>query len=75
MLGPEMKSTGECLGIATTFEDALLKGLIAAGYDLKKKAVSSFLFEIRISRKLFKLPINLQEWALNSMEPVEQQMF
>ena len=28
MLGPEMKSTGECLGIATTFEDALLVGLM-----------------------------------------------
>mgnify|MGYP000941675775 FL=1 len=27
MLGPEMKSTGECLGIGRTFEDALLKGL------------------------------------------------
>lgn len=37
MLGPEMKSTGECLGIAKTFEDALLKGLVAAGYDLKKE--------------------------------------
>ncbi len=37
MLGPEMKSTGECLGIASNFEDALLKGLIAAGYDLKKE--------------------------------------
>jgi len=37
MLGPEMKSTGECLGIAHTFEDALLKGLVAAGYDLKKE--------------------------------------
>lgn len=37
MLGPEMKSTGECLGIAETFEDALLKGLVAAGYDLKKE--------------------------------------
>ncbi len=35
MLGPEMKSTGECLGIAKTFEDALLKGLTAAGFDLK----------------------------------------
>ena len=34
MLGPEMKSTGECLGIGHTFEDALLKGLIGAGYDL-----------------------------------------
>ncbi|MDD7184322.1 MAG: carbamoyl-phosphate synthase large subunit [Ruminococcus sp.] len=37
MLGPEMKSTGECLGIAHTFEDALLKGLVGAGYDLKKE--------------------------------------
>ncbi len=37
MLGPEMKSTGECLGIAKNFEDALLKGLVAAGFDLKKE--------------------------------------
>lgn len=34
-LGPEMKSTGEVLGIAKTFEEALLKGLIAAGHTLK----------------------------------------
>lgn len=34
-LGPEMKSTGECLGIAKNFEDALLKGIVAAGYNLK----------------------------------------
>lgn len=31
-LGPEMKSTGECLGIAKTFGEALFKGLTAAGY-------------------------------------------
>ena len=31
-LGPEMKSTGECLGIARTFGEALYKGLVAAGY-------------------------------------------
>ena len=36
-LGPEMKSTGEVLGIAKTFEEALLKGLIAAGYQMKHK--------------------------------------
>ena len=34
-LGPEMKSTGEVLGVAHTFREALLKGLIAAGYTLK----------------------------------------
>lgn len=51
MLGPEMKSTGECLGIAETFEDALLKGLIAAGYDLKKEGGVLIPFVIQISRK------------------------
>ncbi len=35
-LGPEMKSTGEVLGIAKTFEDALLKGLVGAGYQMRE---------------------------------------
>lgn len=35
-LGPEMKSTGEVLGIASTMREALYKGLRAAGYSLKK---------------------------------------
>lgn len=35
-LGPEMKSTGEVLGIAGTLEEALYKGLIAAGYKMNK---------------------------------------
>ena len=35
-LGPEMKSTGEVLGLARSFDDALLKGLVAAGYKMKK---------------------------------------
>lgn len=34
-LGPEMKSTGEVLGIAKTFDEALYKGLVAAGYAIK----------------------------------------
>lgn len=36
-LGPEMKSTGEVLAVANTLEEALYKGLIAAGYKLGKK--------------------------------------
>jgi carbamoyl-phosphate synthase large subunit len=36
LLGPEMKSTGEVLGIAATREEALYKGLRAAGYKLNK---------------------------------------
>ncbi len=33
-LGPEMKSTGEVLGIAKTREEALYKGLVAAGWKM-----------------------------------------
>ena len=36
-LGPEMKSTGEVLGIGKTLEEALYKGLIAAGYNMDRK--------------------------------------
>ncbi len=35
-LGPEMKSTGECLGIAKTFDEALYKAFLGAGVDLPK---------------------------------------
>ena len=35
-LGPEMKSTGECLGIAETFNEALYKAFIGAGIRLPK---------------------------------------
>lgn len=35
-LGPEMKSTGECLGIAKTFDEALHKAFLGAGVHLPK---------------------------------------
>ena len=35
-LGPEMKSTGECLGIAKTFEEALYKAFLGAGVNLPR---------------------------------------
>ena len=33
-LGPEMKSTGEVLGLGKNLEEALYKGLVAAGYKM-----------------------------------------
>ncbi|MBE6890327.1 MAG: carbamoyl-phosphate synthase large subunit [Ruminococcaceae bacterium] len=48
-LGPEMKSTGECLGIARTFGEALLKGLTAAGYKMHDKG--GVLISVRDSDK------------------------
>ena len=35
-LGPEMKSTGECLGISKNFEEALFKAFLGSGVDLPK---------------------------------------
>ncbi len=55
MLGPEMKSTGECLGIGKNLEDALLKGLIAAGFDLKHEG--GVLISVRDTDKQEILPI------------------
>ncbi|MCQ2591346.1 MAG: carbamoyl-phosphate synthase large subunit [Treponema sp.] len=46
-LGPEMKSTGEVLGLASTMEEALYKGLVSAGYKMKKSG--GVLFSVRKS--------------------------
>ena len=37
LLDPEMKSTGEVLGIGKTREEALYKGLVAAGYKMRRR--------------------------------------
>ncbi len=36
-LGPEMKSTGEVLGLSKNLDEALYKGLLAAGYKLERE--------------------------------------
>lgn len=36
-LAPEMKSTGEVLGVDTVYEKALIKGFLAAGYEFPEK--------------------------------------
>lgn len=48
-LGPEMKSTGEVLGIGKTIEEALFKGLVSAGFSMRhptKKRPSGIYFTI-----------------------------
>ena len=46
-LGPEMKSTGEVLGIAKTREEALFKGIRAAGYKMLKRENGSIFITVR----------------------------
>lgn len=48
-LGPEMKSTGEVLSLASTMSEALYKGLVAAGYQMKR--AGGVLFSVRDSEK------------------------
>ncbi len=45
LLGPEMKSTGEVLGVGKTLEEAMYKGLVAAGYTMKR--AGGVLFSVR----------------------------
>jgi carbamoyl-phosphate synthase large subunit len=54
-LGPEMKSTGEVMGIDSTFEAALTKALIAAGLMLASQG--NLLFSIANQNKAEALPI------------------
>ena len=51
-LGPEMKSTGEVLGIAPTREEAIYKGMLAAGWKMihpSQKKDAAILFSVRQS--------------------------
>ena len=57
-LGPEMKSTGEVLGIATTFDEAIHKAFIATGIQLPKK--KNIICTIKDSAKEEFLPIAKQ---------------
>ena len=54
-LGPEMKSTGEVLGIGKTIEEALYKGLVSAGFNMNqptKHKPSGIYFTINDQDKL-----------------------
>ena len=49
-LGPEMKSTGECLGVSKEFNEALYKAFIGAGIDLPKH--KKMILSVKDSAKL-----------------------
>jgi carbamoyl-phosphate synthase large subunit len=55
-LGPEMKSTGEVLGIAKDLKEALYKGIIASGFKLPPKG-AGVLMTVRDTDKLELLDI------------------
>ncbi|MCL2451300.1 carbamoyl-phosphate synthase large subunit [Candidatus Saccharibacteria bacterium] len=54
-LDPEMKSTGEVLGLAKTFEEALFKGMLASG--IKIGNTKNILVSVKDSDKIEIVPI------------------
>ena len=54
-LGPEMKSTGEVLGISKVFSEAMLKGFLASGINIPYKG--SVLITVKDKDKIETLPI------------------
>ena len=63
-LGPEMKSTGECLGIAKTFDEALYKAFLGAGINLPKH--KNMIITVKDSDKLEVLDIARRFEAIGS---------
>jgi len=61
-LGPEMKSTGECLGIAKTFNEALYKAFLGAGINLPK--YKNMIMTVKDSDKLEAVEIGRRFEAL-----------
>ena len=66
-LGPEMKSTGEVLGIAPTRQEAIYKGMLAAGWKMihpgtNKERPEAVLFSVRQS-DLPELPALAKKYA------------
>ncbi|NLL45233.1 MAG: carbamoyl-phosphate synthase large subunit [Clostridiales bacterium] len=53
-LGPEMKSTGEVLGVGHTLEEALYKGLLAAGYSMRNRGGVLITVRDRDKREIIK---------------------
>jgi len=60
-LGPEMKSTGEVLGIGHTLEEALYKGLLAAGYSMTNRGAVLLTVRDRDKREIVKTARQFKE--------------
>ncbi len=61
-LGPEMKSTGECLGVSRNFNAALYKAFLGAGVDLPKH--KKMILTVKDSDKLDAVDIGRRFQAL-----------
>ncbi|GEQ99524.1 hypothetical protein JCM17845_01480 [Iodidimonas gelatinilytica] len=63
ILGPEMRSTGEVMGLDVSFDRAFLKSQIAAGTILPEQGWSSFRCGIRIKTPSCPWRVNCCHWV------------
>src|SRR5699024_12816180 len=68
-LGPEMKSTGECLGISESFNEALYKAFLGAGVNLPKH--KNMIITVRDEDKQDIIPIARKIGRASCRERVE----
>jgi carbamoyl-phosphate synthase large subunit len=61
ILGPEMKSTGEVMGVGVTFAEAFVKSQLAASVKLPSSARSSCRSRTATRPRPSKLPVILHE--------------
>ncbi len=71
-LGPEMKSTGEVMGIGETFGEAFAKGWIAANQRLPLSGTAFLTVHDRDKRALVPVALRLSSSASASSRPMER---
>ena len=64
-LGPEMKSTGEVLGISKNFGEALYKGLLAAGFKMSDKGNVLITVRDNDKREMLDIAKDFEEMGYN----------
>ncbi|MBR5156534.1 MAG: carbamoyl-phosphate synthase large subunit [Clostridia bacterium] len=64
-LGPEMKSTGEVLGISKNFGEALYKGLLAAGFKMSGKGNVLITVRDNDKREMLDIAKDFEEMGYN----------
>ena len=70
-LGPEMKSTGEVLGISTDYDEAIYKAFIGSGINLPKKRILFVRLKILQKMNFYQLQNNIICLVMIYMQPKE----
>jgi len=71
ILGPEMRSTGEVMGISTSYGQAFAKAQLAAGQRLPRKGTVFLSVNDRDKKHWARLEKNFRHWVFGCLPPGE----